>query len=136
MKEIYEQTKNAIRVHDNTTECFWTGEGVRQGCLLNPLLFALVIADVIEKIKKRQIRRVLIRRDRIWTLAYDLVLSVKNEENMKEIIKRLDKYLKDKNLELNTEKSKILYFKKGGGRNRRVKWMLNEKEIEEVSEFK
>jgi len=32
VKEIYEQTKNAIRVHGNTTNWFRTRKGVKQEC--------------------------------------------------------------------------------------------------------
>jgi len=52
VKEIYEQIKNAVRVYGNITNRFWTRKGVKQGCLLSPLLFALVIADVEEDVKK------------------------------------------------------------------------------------
>jgi len=59
----------------------------------------------------------------------------KNEESIKKIMRRL-KDLKGKSLELNIQKSKILCFRKGGGRNRRIKWMWKGKEIEEVLKFK
>jgi len=55
VKEIYEQTKNAVRVHGNTKNWFGTRKGVRQGCPLSPLLFVLVIADVEEDMKKGQV---------------------------------------------------------------------------------
>jgi len=69
--------------------------------------------------------RVLISRDRTLAHADDLVLLVKNEESMKEIMRRLEKYLRYKNLQLNAEKSKMLCFKKEGGRRRveEEKWM-------------
>jgi len=54
IKEIYEQTKNAIRIH-----------GVRQECSLSSLLFALVITDVEEEMKKGQVGGVLVGKDRI-----------------------------------------------------------------------
>jgi len=81
---------------------------------------------------------VWIRKNRIWTLAYadDLVLLAKNEESMKETMKRLERYLRNKNLQLNAEKSKMLCFRKRGGRRRRVKWMWKGKRIEKVTEFK
>jgi len=102
------------------------------------LLFALVITDVEEKMKKGQVGGVLTGKNRIWTLAYadDLVLLAKNEESMKEIMRRLKRYLRDKNLQLNAENSKMLCFRKGGGRRRRVKWMWKGKRIKEISEFK
>jgi len=70
-------------------------------------------------------------------LAYadNLVLLTKNEESIKKM-RRLERYLKDKNLQLNTEKSKMLCFRKERGRRRIVKWMWKGKEIEEMSELK
>jgi len=44
-------TKNAVRVQRNISNWFWTRKGVRQGCPLSPVLFALVIADVEEEMK-------------------------------------------------------------------------------------
>jgi len=98
---------------------------MKRGCSLSPLLFAHVIADVEEEMKKGQVDGILIGRDRICTLAYadDLILLAKNEEIMKEIMRRLGRYLRDKNLQLNAEKSKMMCFRKGRGRRRRVKWM-------------
>jgi len=102
------------------------------------LFFALVIVDVEEEMKKGQVGGVLIGKNRIWTLtnADDLVLLAKNKESMKKIMRRLERYLRDKNLQLNAEKSKMLCFRKRGGRRRRVKWMWKGKRTEEVSEFK
>jgi len=115
VKEIYEESKNAVRVHENITNWFGTRKGVRQRYPLSSLLFALVIADVKEEMKKGQIGGLLIGKNRIWTLVYadDLVLLIKNEESMKETIKRLERYLRNKNLQLNAEKSKMLCFRKG-----------------------
>jgi len=63
VKEIYEQTKNAVKVHGNTTNWFETRKEERQGCPLSPLLFALVIADVEEEMKKGQVGGVWIRKN-------------------------------------------------------------------------
>jgi len=75
-----------------------------------------------EEMKKGQVCGILIGRNRIWTLAYadNLVLLAKYEESMKEIMRRLERYLRDKNLQLNVEKSKMLCFRKEGGRRRKI----------------
>jgi len=39
-----------------------------------------------------------------------------------------------KGLVLNTEKTKIMRFRRGGGRKRRIKWWWKGKELEEVKE--
>jgi len=138
IKEIYEQTKNAVRVHGNMINWFGTREAVRQGCPLSPLLFVLVIADVEEEMKKEKVGGALIEKNRIRTLAYAdvLILLAKNEEGIKETMKRLEEYLRNKNVQLNAEESKVLCFRKGEGRRRRVKWIWKGKRIEGVSKFK
>jgi len=84
------------------------------------LLFALVIANVEEEIKKEQVGGVWLGKNRIWTLAYadDLVLLAKNEESMKETMKRLERYPRNKNLQLNAEKSKMLCFRREKKKNK------------------
>lgn len=76
--------------------------------------------------------------ERIWSLAYadDLVIMAKSEEGMKEMLKRLEKYLKRKKLYLNIEKSKMVCFRSGGDRKRRTEWKWEGQNIEEVKEFK
>lgn len=78
-----------------------------------------------------------IGKERIYTLSYadDIVLMAKNEEEMKSMIERLEIYLRNKELELNVKKTKILRCRKGGGRERRYNWRWNGKVIEEVKEY-
>ncbi|KMQ82105.1 rna-directed dna polymerase from mobile element jockey-like protein [Lasius niger] len=106
VKEIYESTKCAVRSQGRRSEWFLTGKGVRQGCPLSPLLFSILIADVEEEMKKGQVGGVLVGKERIWTLAYadDLVILAKSEEGMEEMLKRMERFLKRKKLQLNTEK--------------------------------
>ncbi|XP_017879159.1 trichohyalin-like, partial [Ceratina calcarata] len=51
-KEIYEETRNTIRLENGMTEEFWTEEGVRQGCILSPTLFITFLADLEEELNK------------------------------------------------------------------------------------
>lgn len=52
---------------------------------------------------------------RIYTLTYADDMA-KNEDEMRSIIGRLERYLDKKRLELNIEKTKIVRFKRGAGR--------------------
>jgi len=53
---------------------------------------------------------------RIYNLAYadDVVLMTKEEEKIRSIMERLERYIERKRLELNTRKTKILRFRKRG----------------------
>lgn len=43
---LYEETRSTIRTKDGMTEEFETKKGVRQGCILNPVLFNLYMAGI------------------------------------------------------------------------------------------
>ncbi|KYN17871.1 hypothetical protein ALC57_09753 [Trachymyrmex cornetzi] len=55
---------------------------------------------------------------------------------MRSMIQRLEGYVDRKGLKLNKEKTKIVRFRKGGGRNNKVDWRWKRKGIEEVGKFK
>jgi len=75
---------------------------------------------------------------RIYSLAYadDVVLVVEDEDEMKSMMERLERYVERKRLKLNTEKTKILRFKKEGGRMRKKVRRWKGKVIKEIKEFK
>jgi len=55
---------------------------------------------------------------------------------MRSMLERLEAYLDGKGLELNREKSKVMRFRRGGGRMGRVNWRWKGREMEEVREFR
>lgn len=73
--------------------------------------------------------------DRFYILSYadDMVLLAENEGKMRSLLKG---YLDRKRLVLNENKTKIMRFRKGGGRMRKVDWRWKDKVIEEINEFK
>jgi len=50
------------------------------------------------------------------------VLLAEEEEGMRGLIRGFEKYIKEKGLELNVEKSKVIRFRKRGGRDKKVEW--------------
>jgi len=68
-----------------------------------------------------QMGRIKIRKGRVYTLAYadDIMLLAEDEEGMRSMITRLEGYIEKKRLELNVNKTKIMRFRKGGGKNRK-----------------
>jgi len=51
-----------IRTNRGLTEKFQTRRGIRQGCVLSPLLFNLYIANLGRELKNRNIGRIAIDR--------------------------------------------------------------------------
>jgi hypothetical protein len=61
---------------------------------------------------------VVVGKEKVWSLAYadDLVVLAREEKNMKKMLGSMEKYMRRKKLTVNVEKSKMMVFRKGGGR--------------------
>lgn len=58
------------------------------------------------------------------------------EEGLRAMIRGLQVYLREKKLELSAEKSKIMVFRKEGGRGKERFWWWGNKKLEEVKKYK
>lgn len=63
---------------------------------------------------------------RVLGYADDLIILAEGEEEMKWILRRLEGYLEERGLVLNTNKTKLIRFRKGRGRTRKMKWWRGE----------
>jgi len=136
--EVLRETKGRVRVGEDLGEGFWMARGVRQGCPLSPLLFSMLMADLEEEMGKVKWGGVKLGGRRIYSLAYadDIVLVAEEEGGMRSMLERMEIYLDGKGLELNREKTKVIRFKRGGGRMGKVSWRWKGREIDEVKEIK
>jgi len=136
-EDIVRETRNRVRVGENVGEWFWTGRGVRQGCPLSPSMFNLLTADLEQEMGKSGWGGVKLGEGKIYTLSYadDMVLLAEEEDEMRSLMGKLEGYLDRKRLELNVSKTRIMRFRKGGGRKKKVRWRWKGRAIEEVKEF-
>lgn len=91
-----------------------------------------------EFLKKRLEGGTIIGKMKIFTLAYadDMAMMAESEKEMEKILRALKKYLEEKGLQLNTTKSKTMVCSKRDSGKHLGKWTWNNKNIEEVEEFK
>ena len=115
------------------SEKFETASGVKQGCILYPLLFSLYINDLHEYLEGGlQVGNLNIR---ILLYADDIVLISDEVNVLQKMIKNLEIYCNHWNLEVNLAKSKIIVFRNGGRLANHEKWIFNGEEIEIVNEY-
>jgi len=109
VEEMLRETKSRVRVGKRIGEEFWTARGVRQGCPLSPTLFNILIADLEEEMTKGGWGGVRLGEGKIYTLSYadDVVLMAEEEQDMRAMLSRLERYLEKKGLELNEEKQRL-----------------------------
>lgn len=129
---MYEQTSYLIE-----GESFRSHKGLKQGCPLSPLLFAIYIADMDETLRRNQIGGLVVGGKKIYSLAFadDITLLARDAPALKDMIKALHRYEKRKHLEINVAKSKVLVFSKGS-RVSGTEWKVGlTRTYEEVEEF-
>ena len=135
--EAYGETKCCVRVGERVSEGFWTERGVRQGCPLSPLAFNVSMADMEERLREEGWGGVKVGGEKVYELAYsdDIVLMVEDEVGMKMMMRELERYMDEKMLRVNVDKSKVMRFTSGGGRWRKILWGWKGMKVEEVKEF-
>ena len=115
---------------------FASYRGLKQGCPLSPLLFALYIAAMDQKLAQNQLGGIVLGGTKIFSLAYadDIVILAKDETALKDMIKVVHSFSKNRGLTINVEKSKVLVFSKGS-RQSRCDWTIGGHTYEEVAHF-
>lgn len=134
LKSLYKETKSAVWDGVTLSTWFETKMGVKQGCLLSPLLFALFLNDIEDCV----IGGIPINDLKIKMLLYadDIVVLSLTPERLQQSINRIKEYCVLWNLTVNLQKSKIMVFRNGGRLARGEKWYFGSERIEVVDEYK
>lgn len=133
IENLYSNTKAAIWTGTEFSEYFDILSGVKQGCLLSPLLFALFINDLHDELGGGLFIDDL--NIRVLKYADDIVLLADDVKVLQEMIKRLQNYCEEWNMTVNTNKSKIMVFRNGGRLSAREAWTFKEEEVEIVNTY-
>jgi len=135
IKAIYNKTKAKVWTKQGYTDDFFTNAGVRQGCVLSPLLFTLFINDLVDYINIGGFcyNGIWIR---MLMYADDIVFLAKDSDILQLMINNLATYCDRWNLRVNLNKSKIMIFHKGSRVSKLFHWNFKQEEIEIVSNYK
>jgi hypothetical protein len=102
------------------------------------MLFNILLAYLEEEMGKVKWGGIRLGKGRVYSLAYadDLVLLAEGEDEMRSMIGRLESYMDKKDLEINTGKTEIMRFRRGGGKIEKRDWRWKGRKLEEVKEFR
>ena len=138
IRNMYTQDLACICIGDKLTESFKINQGVKQGCILSPLLFNIFISDLAKSLDEGDSNPVRINDNKalnslIW--ADDLLLLSESENGLNNMLKNLEKYTKSNLIHVNLGKTNCMIFNKSGRLIRRTFKFGNEK-IDNVREYK
>ena len=118
-------------------ECF---QGLKQGCILSPMLFSMLINELANETLEKgkhgvslgpaEIELFLLLFADDLTLLSPTVIGLQNQLNvLQEATQRLG-------LTVNLDKSKVVVFRKEGFLGAREKWVFNGNKLEVVNSYK
>ncbi|BET03533.1 Reverse transcriptase (RNA-dependent DNA polymerase) [Nesidiocoris tenuis] len=137
LRGLYKETAASIWTKEGLSTEFEVRMGVKQGCLASPLIFSLFLNDIGDCLEGGI--DIAGRNINVLLYADDLVIMADSKRALQKMINRLESYCEEWNLTNNTENSKIMVCRRGGGRlAKKEEWFYKgEKlEIEIVKSYK
>ena len=135
---LYKKNESCVKIGNTTSNSFLTNQGVKQGCILSPLLFNIFLSDLQQEIDKTENEPVLISQYEklgciLW--ADDILLMSESETGLQEMLNSLKLFVDNNGMKVNHKKTKIMIFNKNG-RHIRKYFTLGVEKIECTREYK
>ncbi len=136
VRSMYVNTRAKYRLGDIETDWVRSRRGVRQGCILSPLLFNLYTEEMATRVRRMDVGvRVGGERLRMLLYADDAVIMSENSEELQSMLDCVTEYGRDFNVRFSAEKSQVLVVNGSIEDMSRV-WMLGGNEIVRTNEYK
>ena len=152
LRNIYDSVESSVLIDDRRTRFFNIDVGLRQGCLLSPILFALYINGLAEEIKKVNLGVQFIKHtdNRLGVLMFadDISLIAGDKEKLEHLMKITFEYSRKWRFTFNYEKCAVVVFD-NNVKSRPIQlgnctqvcncgyhWKLGDKLIQQVNSYK
>ena len=130
---LYAKVDNKVIFGPFESDLYEVNNGVKQGCVLSPLLFNLVIADLENMLQN--VGGVPVGNTNVNALFYadDIILFAENDIDLQLMLNVADSFAKKWNLTFNEKKSQILVV---GKRMTTKEWQMGNKVLKETKSYK
>ena len=138
IRSMYDSVKSRVKYENMLSNEFSCVLGVRQGECLSPFLFCMFLNDLEDEIITNGIEGIDIGLIKVFILLYadDIVIFSYSAEDLQNDLNYLELYCKRWKLKVNTSKTKIMEFRKGGILPRNLEFVFDNNILEIISKFK
>ena len=137
IQSMYRNIKSKVKFNNTLSEEFSCYVGVRQGECLSPFLFSMYINDLEGELMQNGIDGIDIGMLKLYLLLYadDIVIFSMSSEGLQKGLDVLCDYCQRWKLTVNTDKTKVMIFRKGGNLPRNLSFSYQGSNIEIVNKF-
>lgn len=134
IKSLYGNNRAYVRVENELTDPFQVEKGVRQGCILSPLLFNIYGEWVMRRALEDWTGGVTLGGKKFNNLRYadDTTAIAASEEELCDLIRRIEHFSKEIGLRINKKKTKIMIVDRANNNRPEIKKINN---IDTVNTF-
>jgi hypothetical protein len=112
LRALYSNYSCGVRVNGFMTDWFPSESGVKQGCLLSPLLFDLYVDTMVHDMASTNVGiQYGGRLINVLLYADDVVLIAENASDLQILLDKLDAWFQKWRLELNEDKTSVVVFR-------------------------
>ena len=133
IKMLYNKVDNRVIFGPIESDIYQVENGLKQGCVLSPTLFNLVMSDLENKLSDQD--GVSIQGTSIQGLYYadDIVLLAANDKGLQDMLHVANDFAESWGMQFNHKKSQVLII---GKRCSDKNWILGNSNIAEVNSYK
>ena len=131
IKALYEQCSSCVKTKLGMTEWFSIETGLRQGSVLSPILF-IIVMDEIQRRVREKLGSIMMKT---MLFADDIVIWGDNEKEVQEQVSAWNQGIEDFGMKVNVAKSKTIIMKRGN-RDGRGLVKIHDEPMEVVESFK
>ena len=137
LQSLYKNVKCTVRVNGQQTDWFEVNCGLKQGCILSPMLFNLFINDLTCHINDVG-SGISVGDTSLSILLYadDIVLMADSELKLQSLLTRLDQWCKQWGLVISATKSKVMHFRTKSVERSKEIFQCGETIIEFIHQYK
>ena len=118
VKSMYESVKACVRINGECTDYFECTEGLRQGCLLSPVLFSMFVNEFTKIIETSGFRGIQLFPELIelflLLFADDIALISDTKSGLQGQLSLLSPFCKEYKIRVHIGKTKIVVIRNGG----------------------
>lgn len=131
IQNMYTEVNYCIKLEKGVTSSFSSNTGVKQGCVLSPILFNLYLAD-LPGIFDQSCGPVQIADKLLSCLMFadDLILISTSQHGLQTCLNKLSCYCQKWHLTINISKTKVMVFSKSGRAGKKCTFFLSGQKLE------